>query len=54
MHADSMPVLDAENLGEGKLSDLSHNSSSAFADATGVCASSTVSHASSNSHTLSP
>ena len=49
MCIDLMPVLDRATLGEGKLSNLSHNASYKLADATRVCASSTVSDTSSNS-----
>ena len=50
MHLDSTPILDVETLGEIKLSNLSHNTSSKLVDATGVCTPSTSSVTSSNSN----
>ena len=52
MHADVMPILDTETLGEGKLSNSSHDDSSTLIDATVVFTSSMVPVASSNSNAL--
>ena len=54
IHVDLKPVLSRATLGEGKLIDLLCNDSSMLAGEKGVCDSSKVADASSNSKTLSP